>query len=442
MFLKMNEAEMRRAIAHKRDGAELAAQTWHAIVRAYLDGDVDDAQLAALLMACVLRGLDAAETHALTTAFVASGETLEAPDPRTVDKHSSGGVGDTATLIVVPLVAACGIPVAKLSGRALGHTGGTLDKLEAIEGVRTDLEPERFFECVRTAGCAIAAQSERLVPADKRVYALRDRTATVPSRGVIAASIVSKKVAGGAHAIVYDVKAGRGAFVRDVAEARELAEALVALTVAFGRRGAALVTDMNEPLGPAIGTGLEAIEARDFLRGTHRSLRLGAVCEELGSAMLAVAGVRGDLRVALDAALESGRGYETFERMLAAQGAAPGALERLQPHPQRTMLPAPHEGFVVAVDAVALGEAARELIARSGSGAGITVAARIGDAVRAGDPLAFAYGDADLAHGLEQAFVLGDAPPPERPVVYDEIGSRSGDGTETSGTPRSTLETK
>ena len=245
---------MRRAIAHKRDGAELAAETWHAIVRAYLDGEVDDAQLAALLMACVLRGLGATETHALTAAFVASGETLEAPDPRTVDKHSSGGVGDTATLIVVPLVAACGIPVAKLSGRALGHTGGTLDKLEAIEGVRTDLDPEHFFACVRTAGCAIAAQSERLVPADKRVYALRDRTATVPSRGLIAASIVSKKIAGGAHAIVYDVKAGRGAFAQDVAQARALAETLVTLTHAFGRHCAALVTNRS---GPPSGPGLK-----------------------------------------------------------------------------------------------------------------------------------------------------------------------------------------
>jgi pyrimidine-nucleoside phosphorylase len=437
---------MRRAIAHKRDGAELAAETWHAIVRAYLDGEVDDAQLAALLMACVLRGLGATETHALTAAFVASGETLEAPDPRTVDKHSSGGVGDTATLIVVPLVAACGIPVAKLSGRALGHTGGTLDKLEAIEGVRTDLDPEHFFACVRTAGCAIAAQSERLVPADKRVYALRDRTATVPSRGLIAASIVSKKIAGGAHAIVYDVKAGRGAFAQDVAQARALAETLVTLTHAFGRHCAALVTDMNEPLGPAIGTGLEAIEARDFLRGTRRDPRLGTVCEELGIALLELAGVGGDVRSALRAALESGRAFETFERMIAAQGGRPGALERLQPHPQRAVLRAARAGFVVAVDAVALGEAARELVARSGSGAGIVAVARIGDAVRTGDPLAFAYGDADLAHGLEPAFVLDDAAPPGRPVVYCLIGSRcgagAGAGTETSGVPRSTLATK
>ena len=234
-----------------------------------------------------------AETAALTEAFVRSGERLEAPDPRTVDKHSSGGVADTASLIVVPMVAACGIPVAKLSGRALGHTGGTLDKLEAIDGVRTDLDPERFFACVAEAGCAIAAQSGRLVPADKRIYALRDRTGTVPAAGLIAASIVSKKIAGGAHAFAFDVKAGCGAFLHEPDEARELAELLVRLAQSFGRRSIAFVTDMNEPLGPAIGTGLEAIEARDFLRGTRRDPRLAEVCDALGVAMLEVAGAGG-----------------------------------------------------------------------------------------------------------------------------------------------------
>jgi pyrimidine-nucleoside phosphorylase len=199
----MTEAEMRRAIAHKRDGGELDARTYSDVTRAALAGEIDDAQTAALLMACVLRGMTFDETYALTEAFVASGETLVADDPRTVDKHSSGGVADTASLVVVPLVAACGIPFAKLSGRALGHTGGTLDKLEAIAGVRTDLVPERFFAIVRGVGCAIAAQGPRLVPADKLFYALRDRTATVPSRGLIAASIVSKKIAGGARAFAW-----------------------------------------------------------------------------------------------------------------------------------------------------------------------------------------------------------------------------------------------
>jgi len=433
---------MRRAIAQKRDGAALPPALWESIVRGYLAGAVDDAQMAALLMACVLRGLDAGETYALTAAFVASGETLEAPDPRTVDKHSSGGVGDTASLIVVPLVAACGVPVAKLSGRALGHTGGTLDKLESIEGVRTDLDPERFFACVREAGCAIGAQSARLVPADKRVYALRDRTATVPSQGLIAASIVSKKVAGGARAIVYDVKAGSGAFVREAPEATRLAESLVALSRAFGRRCAALVTDMNEPLGPSIGTGLEAIEARDFLNGTKRDSRLGEVCEALGAAMLAVSGYEGEPRTALRGALESGRAYETFEKMLGAQGARAGALERLRAHPAEFIVRATRGGFVTALDPVALGEAARDLIAASGAGAGIVVAVRTGDSVRAGDALASVCGDATAIRDLAGAFTLEDEPPAPRPLVYFEIGCASGGASGADGTPRSTLESK
>ena len=446
----MTDSDMRRAIARKRDGGELAPALWEAIVPAFLDGRVDDAQLAALLMACVLRGLSEREAFALTAAFVASGERLEAPDARTVDKHSSGGVGDTASLIVVPLVAACGIPVAKLSGRALGHTGGTLDKLEAIEGVRTALAPEAFFACVRSAGCAIAAQSERLVPADKRIYALRDRTATVPSPGLIAASIVSKKIAGGAPAIVYDVKAGSGAFVQDVADARDLAQLLVALGSSFGRRGRALVSDMNEPLGPAIGTGLEAVEARDFLSGVRRDPRLGALCSALGVAMLEVAGFSGDAPAALLAALASGRGYATFEAMLAAQGAAPGALERLAPHPSSTPVVAGRSGFVTGVDPVALGELARDLVARDGSRAGIVVAVRTGDRVAPGALLATLYGTSAFADAARAAFSLGEGAPPPRPLVYCEIGagcetgagSAAGGAAGTSGDARSTLEIK
>jgi len=241
------------AIARKRDGGSLAAAQWETIVADFLRGPVDDAQMAALAMACVVGGMEIEETRALTRALVASGDTLVIEGLHAVDKHSSGGVADSASLIVVPLVAACGVPVAKLSGRALGHTGGTLDKLEAIPGVRTDLDPQQFLEQVRAVGCAIAAQSARLVPGDKKLYALRDRTGTIPSIGLIAASIVSKKIAGGAHAIVYDVKAGRGAFMQREADARRLAETLVEVTADFGRRARALVTDMNEPLGGAIG---------------------------------------------------------------------------------------------------------------------------------------------------------------------------------------------
>jgi pyrimidine-nucleoside phosphorylase len=416
--------DMRRAIALKRDGARLSAEDWNSIVSGHQDGSIDDAQLAALLMAIVLRGMDLAETAALTRAMLASGETLEAPLPNCVDKHSSGGVADSASLIVVPLAAACGIPVAKLSGRALGHTGGTLDKLEAIPGVTTALSPERYEAQVREIGCAIAAQSDRLVPADKRIYALRDRTSTVSSLGLVASSIVSKKIAGGAQAIVFDVKVGGGAFFARLEDARELAEMLVALAASFGRRAHALVTDMNEPLGPAIGTGLEIIEARDFLRGLRRDdRRLRALCEALAAAMLRAGGMDGDPMPTIERALIGGAAYERFGRMLSAQGAHHGALEKLAPHREKTELGAARAGYVTAIDATALGMAARALVERDGACAGIGVECRIGDRVEAGQPLATVYGDSSAEARIAAAFTIGETAPPPRPLVYFETTS-------------------
>ncbi len=411
---------MRRAIARKRDGAALEAELWAEIVRATVAEAIDEAQLAALLMACVWRGLDDDETYALTSAFVESGERLEAPDPRTVDKHSSGGVADTASLIVVPLVAACGIPVAKLSGRALGHTGGTLDKLEAVPGVRTDMTPEQFFAIVRDAGCAIAAQGPRLVPADKRFYALRDRTGTVPSPGLIAASIVSKKIAGGARAIVYDVKAGNGAFVGDSWEARELARTLVDLTRRFGRRARAIVSDMNEPLGNAIGTGLEIIEARDFLRGTRRDERLYELCETLARTMLEVVNVS-QPQAAIARALESGAAYETFEKMLALQGAAPGALAELEPCAERWVVRTRVAGIVGSFDTVRLGELARDIVARDGDRAGIRLAVRAGHECAPDAELATVFGDASFVGDVRDCIEIVDEAPLARALVLHEI---------------------
>ncbi|GAC1349059.1 MAG: pyrimidine-nucleoside phosphorylase [Vulcanimicrobiaceae bacterium] len=424
----MTQADMRRAIARKRDGDALDATQWHDIVAAAGSGALDDAPLAALLMACVIRGMSDAETQALTEAFVASGETLVARDARTVDKHSSGGVGDTVSLIVVPLVAACGVPVAKLSGRALGHTGGTLDKLEALAGVRTDLAPERFFDIVAQVGCAIAAQSARLVPADKRFYALRDRTATVPSAGLIAASIVAKKIAGGAHGIVFDVKCGSGAFVRESADAFDLARKLVGLARGFGRRASAVVSDMEQPLGPAIGTGLELCEARDFLSGARRAPRLLALCERLAAAMLAVArpaDAPNDDPERIARALAGGAAFDCFERMLAAQGATAGALIRLEPHGERCVVRAERSGFVAAIAPVTLGERARAIVEGHGPTAGIAVAVAAGDAVRAGEPLATVYGEPGAAADIRDCFTIADAPPVARPLIYGEIGAFS-----------------
>jgi pyrimidine-nucleoside phosphorylase len=431
---------MRRAIARKRDGFALDPSQWRSIVSAYLAGGVDDAQMAALLMASLCRGLNEDETLALTDAFVASGETLRPPGARVVDKHSSGGVGDSTSLIVVPWVAACGVVVAKLSGRALGHTGGTLDKMEAVEGVRTELEPHEFFVCLERAGCAIAAQSARLVPADKRIYALRDRTATVPSLGLIAASIASKKIAGGAHAIVYDVKTGRGALLPRFDQARRLAETLVELSERFGRGATALVSDMDEPLGPSIGTGLEVCEARDFLRGRRRDPRLETLCFALAEAMLRVVSFPGDARAALRRALAGGAAAERFEAMLRAQGALPGALERLAPHAVAADAHATGAGFVHGIDAVSLGETARTAVDRAGPRAGVFLRKRIGDPVQAGEPLATVYGDAALAPAIGHAFDIQAREPAKRPVIYVEIGSRA---TVAGGSAaRSTLETK
>ncbi len=416
---------MRRAIARKRDGESLEAAIWRSVVPAFMDGAVDEAQMAALCMACVLRGMNDDETFALTEAMVESGERIVfPPEPLVFDKHSTGGVSDIVSLIAVPLAAACGLRVAKLSGRALGHTGGTLDKLEAIPGVRTDLSPAEFTAQVERIGCAIAAQSGALVPADKRLYALRDRTATVPSVGLIAASIVSKKIAGGAHAIVFDVKYGAGAFMRTLPEAVELAGLLQRTAQRFGRRCTVLVTEMEQPLGSAIGTGLEIIEARDLLRRVLRDDRDGhharprALAIAVVTAMLTLGGLAPDLareraERAWDEALYGA--YERFVAMIEAQGGTRAALEAMEPAKPVTAVQASRGGWVTAIDVVRLGETGRALSARSPS-AGLRIAVRLGDRVERGQPLAFVCGGTpEQASGLSSAFTLSDErvePPP------------------------------
>jgi len=418
----MEEPTLRRLVARKRDGGRITRE-WTEILAAQLAGSADEAALAALLMACVLNGLDRDETLALTRALIASGETLALPFPFAVDKHSTGGVADLGSLVVAPIVAACGVPVAKLAGRALGHTGGTIDKLEAVPGVRTALSTEEFVATIRTAGCAIASQTAALVPGDRAMYALRDRTGTVPSAGLIAASVVSKKIAGGANAIVYDVKCGGAAFMRTRAEAEGLARLLVDLTRALGRTARALVTEMDEPLGRAIGTGLEAIEAREVLAGTNDDPRVRRVCGALACALLEAAGVL-DPRARVADALASGAAADRFARMLSAQGARRGALAALAPHPRRTTMRARRTGSVAAIDAVALGELARDLVARSGPTAGLVLRVRRGERLAAGDPLAEAYGDAAATQALARgvaAFALADAAEPPGDPVLAEI---------------------
>lgn len=309
-------------IGRKRDGGSLGAEEIAALVAGHLAGDVSDAQMAAFLMAGVCNGFDDTEAAALTDAFVRSGEVVDLSDLRgpTVDKHSTGGVGDTTTLVVAPLLAAAGCQVAKLSGRGLGHTGGTLDKLESVPGFRVDLGTEELHDQVERLGVAVAAATADLVPADKRIYALRDVTGTVPSEALIAASVMSKKLAGGAAHVVLDVKAGDGAFMRTTESARALARRCVAIGTEHGRDVTALVTRMDQPLGPAIGNALEVAAAIKVLRGAGGA-RLRRVCLELAAEGLALTGVPVDeARGRVTRLLDDGTALERFAAWVEAQG--------------------------------------------------------------------------------------------------------------------------
>jgi len=328
-------------IGRKRDGHEHASAEIQLLLDGYVKGDIPDYQMAAWLMAVCIRGMTPAETLALTRAMVASGEVLDlsAIPGIKVDKHSTGGVGDKVTLVAGPLAAACGVSVPKLSGRALAHTGGTLDKLESVPGVSVDIEPERFIKQVREIGIAVAAQSPRMVPADKLLYALRDVTATVPSIPLIASSVMSKKIAAGADAIVLDVKFGRGAFMPDVASAKELSRVMVELGEGAGRRTVALVTAMDNPLGRSVGNALEVQEALDALLGKGDE-ELLEVCVRVTREMCELAGVSADA----EKLLRSGAGREKFEQMLSAQG---GHLERGLPvAPVQVAVTAESDGHV------------------------------------------------------------------------------------------------
>ncbi|MDP2299440.1 MAG: thymidine phosphorylase, partial [Actinomycetota bacterium] len=379
----------------KRDGGKHTTAELDRLVSAFVSGEMPDYQMAAWLMAAFIRGLDSTETAALTEAMARSGRMVDLssiPGIK-VDKHSTGGVGDTTTLVLAPLVASCGVPVAKMSGRGLGFTGGTLDKLESIPGFSVTLEPDAFLAQVRDVGVAVIGQSPDVDPADKKMYALRDVTATVPSIPLIVGSIISKKVAGGADAIMLDVKVGSGAFMKSEADARALAAELTRVGELLGRKVVAVLTDMNQPLGRAVGNSLEVREAIQTLRGLGPS-DLTELCLVLGAKMLVLGGVAENERAGRDTLLEaiaSGRALDTFRAWVSAQGGDPAvaddpALLPLGAHTR--VVTAPAAGWIAGFDAEGVGRAAMALGAGRArkddpidAGAGLEIDVKIADRV-------------------------------------------------------------
>lgn len=391
----------REAIELKKHGLVVPPELMHAVVTDVVDGTAPDEQLASLLMAIFIRGLDHDETLALTHAMAGSGVRLSFPG--CVDKHSTGGVGDKVSLCALPIVAAAGVPVAKLAGRALGAAGGTIDKLEAIPGLTCALHPERMHRQVERIGLAIAEATDA-APADRRLYAIRDTTGTVDSIPLIAASVVSKKVATGADAVLYDVKCGTGAFMTTAAAARELADLLVELTEGLGIRATAEVTPMNEPLGRMVGNALEVREAIRFLSGEPVPADLDTLARHVAARLLELADVE-DAADRVDAALTSGAALERLEAMVAAQG---GTLDHLPSSAERWTVHADRDGVVRTVDAQRVGTAVLALGGgrqRKGDHVrhevGVELEAKAGDQIAAGDPLVIVHGrETDGARAL------------------------------------------
>jgi pyrimidine-nucleoside phosphorylase len=429
-------------IRKKRDGQALSREEIQSFVVGAAAGNIPDYQISAWLMACYFQGMDNRETDALAEAMLHSGRVLDLsslPCPA-VDKHSTGGVGDKTSLVVAPLAAANGVYVPMVSGRGLGHTGGTLDKLAAIPGFRTDLGPARMLELLEEVGACMVGQSADIAPADRKLYALRDATATVESKPLIAASIMSKKLAEGVQGLVLDVKTGSGAFMRGLEDAVDLARIMARIGASFGVRTAALVTDMDECLGWAAGNALEAAECIEILRGEARpqSARLVRLCLDLAARMLLAAGVEERLETALarcGKSLEGGAALEVFRRMVRLQGGDEAVLEHSDRLPQAARiepLEAQAGGWITACDALLVGRACCALGAgreRMDSpvdpAVGVSLLKKRGDAVRPGEPWALihANGEAGLSRArelLQQALVVRRDKPAEHPLILAE----------------------
>jgi thymidine phosphorylase len=416
-------------IRTKRDGGRIPDAEIDWVIDAYTRGVVADEQMAALAMAILLNGMQADELSRWTAAMIASGERLDLSGVRrpTTDKHSTGGVGDKITLPLAPLVAALGAAVPQLSGRGLGHTGGTLDKLESIPGWRATVSPADFIAQLNSVGAVVCAAGDSLAPADKKLYALRDVTGTVEAIPLIASSIMSKKIAEGASALVLDVKVGTGAFMRELADARQLAETMVALGTAAGTHTVALLTDMNTPLGLAVGNALEVTESVAVLAGGGPS-DVVELTVTLAAEMLAGVGITG---IDPADALADGRAMDVWRAMIAAQGGDPDAA--LPVAAERHVLNAPSTGVLTRLDAYAVGVAAWRLGAgrarkedRVSPGAGVLLHAKPGDRVTAGQPLLELHTDQPdrferALQALQGGFDIGEVGPPASPLVIGRV---------------------
>ncbi|XOK63824.1 pyrimidine-nucleoside phosphorylase [Paenibacillus elgii] len=429
-------------IHSKRDGKELSSEEIAFLIEGYTKGEIPDYQMSAWAMAVYFNGMSARETADLTLSMARSGDQVDLssiPGIK-VDKHSTGGVGDTTTLIVGPLVAAAGIPVAKMSGRGLGHTGGTIDKLEAIPGFAVERTTEQFLAQVREIGLAVVGQTGNLTPADKKLYGLRDVTATVESIPLIASSIMSKKIASGADAIVLDVKTGRGAFMKSLDDSIKLAQAMVDIGTEVGRETVAVITNMDEPLGPSIGNSLEVLEAIDTLSGRGPA-ELTEICLELAAHMVRLGGKadgEAEAKELVTRLLDKGEALAKLKQFIAAQGGdAQVAVDpaRLPQAARRVDVPAPEEGYVAAIDAEALGITAMLLGAGRATkedkidlAVGIKLFKRVGDPVKKGEPLAELYINredsaetAEMMRRTAAAFTIASAPAEKLKLIYAVI---------------------
>ena len=426
-------------IAKKRDGHALSREDAEEFVHGVSTAGVPDYQASALLMAIVIRGMSDQETVSLTDAMVRSGDRVDLSDiPGTkVGKHSTGGVGDKVSIMLAPVVAACGVVLPKMSGRGLGHTGGTLDKLEAIPGFRVNLSIDEFVRMLADVGTSIVGQTASLAPADKKLYALRDVTATVPSIPLIAASVMSKKLAEGSDALVLDVKCGHGAFMKSETDARELARLMVSIGSQGGLRTEAFITDMEAPIGRAVGNALEIVECIETLKG-HGPDDLSALVVALASRILVVSGryTEPDAEPAVRCALSSGKALEKMRAMIEWQGGDAGVLDdytRLPRVAHRRAITAAKGGYVAALQADLVGRAAMALGAgrqriedRIDHGAGVLIARKPGEPVRAGETiLELLYNDdrglGDASALAQSAIRLATEPPVLRPLVLGTV---------------------